>query len=188
MMTAEAQTHYPTTDGPKPKERFYTLLVIVDNEIGMMSRISGLLSARGYNIQTVTAAEVNHAKHLSRISIVTKATPDVIDQIVAQLEKLIPVHFVRNLTDEGNAVERELAVIKLRYNETYKEKIDAIAAGYNTRILEQFEDVIIMEISAATARVEEFISSVPKRAIIDLSRSGVVATTRDGKAIVKIED
>lgn len=95
-----------------PIER-HTMAVLVDNEAGVLARVIGLFAGRGYNIESLTVAEVNHAEGLSRITVVTRGTPPVIEQIKAQLERLIPVHKVSDLTVDGPAVERELALVKV---------------------------------------------------------------------------
>ena len=94
-------------------EERHTLAVLVDNEVGVLARVIGLFSGRGYNIESLTVAEVDHAGHMSRITIVTKGTPQVIEQIKAQLGRIIPVHEVHDLTVEGPSVERELAMFKV---------------------------------------------------------------------------
>ena len=91
----------------------HTLAVIVDNEPGVLARVIGLFSGRGYNIDSLTVAEVDHTGHRSRITIVTAGTPQIIEQIKAQLDRLVPVHRVSDLTDEGPFVERELALLKV---------------------------------------------------------------------------
>src|SRR6187549_1801993 len=105
-------THYPAATVAQQVET-HTLSVLVDNEPGVLARVIGLFSGRGYNIDSLTVTETEHEKHLSRITIVTRGTPDVIEQIKHQLERLIPVHRVRDLTVEGVALERELALIKV---------------------------------------------------------------------------
>ncbi|MGA7116046.1 MAG: acetolactate synthase small subunit, partial [Hyphomicrobium sp.] len=90
-----------------------TLSVIVDNEPGVLARVIGLFTARGYNIDSLTVTETEHEKHVSRITIVTRGTPAVIEQIKHQLERLVPVHRVRDLTGEGVSLERELALVKV---------------------------------------------------------------------------
>src|SRR5579864_5628740 len=91
----------------------HTLSVLVQNEPGVLARVIGLFSGRGYNIDSLTVSETEHAHHLSRITIVTTGTPDVIEQIKAQLGRMVPVHRVHDLTAEGTAVERELALVKI---------------------------------------------------------------------------
>src|ERR1051325_482727 len=106
-------THYPTAPLSQPIAR-HTLAVIVDNEPGVLARISGLFSGRGYNIESLTVSETEHEKHVSRITIVTTGTNAILDQIKSQLERLVPVHRVVDLTVQGNAIERELALVKVQ--------------------------------------------------------------------------
>src|SRR5476649_2549971 len=111
-MNAPTTSHYPAAPTAQKLET-HTLSVLVDNEPGVLARVVGLFSGRGYNIESLTVAEVAHAEHLSRITIVTSGTPEAIEQIGHQLERLVPIHKVTDLTLRGNAVERELAMIKV---------------------------------------------------------------------------
>src|SRR4029079_15610887 len=106
-------SHYPAAPVAQKIET-HTLAVIVDNEPGVLARVIGLFSGRGYNIDPLTVSETEHAKHLSRITIVTRGTPMVIEQIKNQLERLVPIHRVTDLTVAGGAIERELAMVKVR--------------------------------------------------------------------------
>src|SRR5881227_3950311 len=112
-MIAVSTTHYPAATGAQAIES-HTLAVIVDNEPGVLARVIGLFSGRGYNIDSLTVSETEHQKHLSRITIVTTGTPMVIEQIKNQLERLVPVHRVIDLTTSGPAIQRELAMVKVR--------------------------------------------------------------------------
>src|SRR5437588_3450234 len=111
--TPASASHYPAAPAPQKSER-HTLSVLVDNEPGVLARVIGLFSGRGYNIDSLTVSETEHQKHLSLITIVTNGTPMVIEQIHHQLERLVPVHKVTDLTVAGRAIERELAMIKVR--------------------------------------------------------------------------
>ena len=113
MNTTATTTHYPAAPTAERAER-HTLSVLVDNEPGVLARVIGLFSGRGYNIESLTVSETEHAKHLSRITIVTTGTPMVIEQIKNQLERLVPIHRVTDLTVLGAAIERELAMVKVR--------------------------------------------------------------------------
>src|SRR5437868_14387482 len=106
-------SHYPAATVKEKIER-HTLSVLVDNEPGVLARVIGLCSGRGYNIDSLTVSETEHAKHLSRITIVTSGTPMVIEQIKHQLERLVQVHRVHDMTIEGPSIERELAMVKVR--------------------------------------------------------------------------
>src|ERR1700736_1323018 len=112
-MNAQPQTHYPAATVVEAIVH-HTLAVIVDNEPGVLARVIGLFSGRGYNIDSLTVSETEHEKHLSRITIVTSGTPMVIEQIRHQLERLVQVQRVVDLTDSGPAIERELAMVKVR--------------------------------------------------------------------------
>src|ERR687896_1415022 len=107
-----ASTHYPAAPKAEPVNR-HTLAVVVDNEPGVLARIAGMFSGRGYNIESLTVSETEHEKHISRITIVTTGTDAVIEQIKAQLERLVPVHRVVDLTVQGEAMERELCLVKV---------------------------------------------------------------------------
>src|SRR5919112_788826 len=107
-----ASTHYPDPARVEPVNR-HTLAVTVDNEPGVLARIAGLFSGRGYNIESLTVSETEHEKHISRITIVTTGTNAVIEQIKSQLERLVPVHRVNDLNIHGEAMERELALLKV---------------------------------------------------------------------------
>ena len=106
-------THYPAAPAAQTIES-HTLSVIVDNEPGVLARVIGLFSGRGYNIDSLTVSETEHEKHLSRITIVTRGTPMVIEQIKNQLERLVPVHRVVDMTLLGQSIQRELAMVKVR--------------------------------------------------------------------------
>src|SRR5262245_60284287 len=112
-MTTTSTTHYPAA-GVSQAIETHTLAVIVDNEPGVLARVIGLFSGRGYNIESLTVSETEHQKHLSRITIVTRGTPMVIEQIKNQLDRLVPVHHVVDMTVAGPAIQRELAMVKVR--------------------------------------------------------------------------
>src|SRR3954451_18901514 len=111
--TPASTSHYPAAPA-KQKIETHTLSVLVDNEPGVLARVIGLFSGRGYNIDSLTVSETEHQKHLSRITIVTRGTPMVIEQIKNQLERLVPIHRVIDMTLGGPAIERELAMVKVR--------------------------------------------------------------------------
>src|SRR6478735_11850637 len=108
----QMSTHYPAATRVEPINR-HTLAVVVDNEPGVLARIAGLFSGRGYNIESLTVSETEHEKHISRITIVTTGTNAVVEQIKSQLQRLVPVHRVVDLTVQGAAIERELVLVKV---------------------------------------------------------------------------
>jgi acetolactate synthase-1/3 small subunit len=149
-----------------PIER-HTMAVLVDNEAGVLARVIGLFSGRGYNIESLTVAEVNHAEGLSRITVVTRGTPPVIEQIKAQLERLIPVHKVSDLTVEGPSVERELALVKV-----------AATGDPRARVLDTTTDSFTFEITGSSEKIDAFVDLMKPLGLVDVSRTGVVAIRR----------
>src|ERR1700758_3929468 len=134
-MNAQPQTHYPAATVVEAIVH-HTLAVIVDNEPGVLARVIGLFSGRGYNIDSLTVSETEHEKHLSRITMVTAGTPMVIDQIKHQLERLVPVHRVVDLTITGREIERELALVKVRG--TGERRVEALRLGdaFRARVID----------------------------------------------------
>ena len=156
----------------------HTMAVLVDNEAGVLARVIGLFSGRGYNIESLTVAEVDPEQHLSRITIVTSGTPAVIEQIKAQLGRLVPVHKVRDLTAEGPSVEREMALIKVRASGEKRVESLRIAEIFRARVVDATADSFVFEMTGATDKVEAFIRLMGPLGMVDVSRAGVVAITR----------
>ncbi len=167
-----------------PTER-HTLSILVDNEAGVLARVIGLFSSRGYNIDSLTVAEVNDAEDISRITIVTTGTPAVIDQIHAQLERLVPVHAVRDLTAEGPHVERELALIKVAG--TGDKRIEALrlAEVYRARVVDATTQSFVFELTGSTDKVNSFVALMGDVGLVEVARTGVVAIARGRVAIEK---
>ena len=159
----------------------HTVAVLVDNEAGVLARVIGLFSGRGYNIESLTVAEVDAAKALSRITIVTTGTPMIIEQIKAQLERLVPVHRVVDLTTDGPSVERELALIKVRGKGNKRVEALRIADIFRSRAIDSTDESFIFEISGSTQKLDAFIDLMVPLGLVDVSRTGVVAIAR-GKA------
>ena len=136
----------------------HTLAIIVDNEPGVLARVIGLFSGRGYNIESLTVSETEHEKHLSRITIVTRGTPMVIEQIKNQLERLVPIHRVIDMTLAGNAIERELAMVKVRGKGEARVEALQLAEAFRARIIDTSTESFIFEITGATAKIESFIN------------------------------
>ncbi len=167
-----------------PSER-HTLSILVDNEAGVLARVIGLFSSRGYNIDSLTVAEVNDAEDISRITIVTTGTPAVIDQILAQLERLVPVHAVRDLTAEGPHVERELALLKV--TGTGDKRIEALrlAEVYRARVVDATTQSFVFELTGSTDKVNSFIALMGDVGLVEVARTGVVAIARGAAVIEK---
>lgn len=156
-------------------ERRHTIVVLVDNEPGVLARVIGLFSGRGYNIDSLTVAEVDDDKNLSRINIVTTGTELVIEQIKALLGRLVPVHQVRDLTVEGPHVERELALVKVFGDRD--RLIDAlrIADFMGARLVDRTTESFIFEVTGTSQSVDSFVSMIQPA---EVSRAGIVAIGR----------
>ncbi len=156
----------------------HTISVLVDNEPGVLARVIGLFSGRGYNIESLTVAEVNLKENLSRITVVTSGTPMIIEQIKAQLTRLVPVHKVADLTVDGPHVERELALVKVKGKGEKRVEALRIADIFRAHALDSTNESFIFEIVGKTAKVDAFIDLMKPLGLIDVSRTGVVGIAR----------
>ncbi|HEY6982032.1 acetolactate synthase small subunit [Reyranella sp.] len=161
----------------------HTISVLVDNEPGILARVVGLFSGRGYNIESLTVARTNARENLSRITIVTAGTPMVIEQIKAQLDRLVPVHRVRDLTLEGEHVERELALVKVRGTGDKRVEALRLADVFRAKVIDAKNDSFVFEVTGASDKVDTFIGLMEGLGLVDVGRTGIVATTRGGEAI-----
>ena len=170
-------------DSAKPLVETHTLAVIVDNEPGVLARVIGLFSGRGYNIESLTVSETQHEKHVSRITIVTSGTPSVIEQIKNQLERLVPVHSVADLTVQGNALTRELAMIKVAG--TGEKRVEALrlADAFRARVIDANTSSFIFEITGKSEKVEQFISLMVPLGLVEVARTGVAGITRGAEGM-----
>jgi len=157
---------------------FHTIAVLVDNEPGVLARVIGLFSGRGYNIESLTVAEISHDENLSRITIVTSGTPMIIAQIKAQLERLIPVHKVSDLTIDGPSVERELALVKVFGTGEKRVESLRIADIFRARVLDSTNESFVFEIIGDTGKLNAFVDLMKPLGLVDVSRTGVVAIAR----------
>ena len=159
----------------------HIISVLVDNEPGVLARVIGLFSGRGYNIESLTVAEVEGSLSLSRISIVTSGTPMVIEQIKSQLARLVPIHSVRDLTEMGVAIERELALVKI-INEG-KNRIEAlrIADTFRARTLDSTLDSFVFEVTGNSSKVAAFIDLMHSLGAVEIARTGVSAISRGNR-------
>ena len=159
-------------------ENTHTIAVLVDNEPGVLARVIGLFSGRGYNIESLTVAETNAANNLSRITIVTTGTPMVVEQIKAQLRRLVPVHEVCDLTLEGDSVERELALVKVvGTGETRVESL-RIADIFRANVVDSTNESFVFEIVGKSSKVNAFVKLMQPLGLIDVSRTGIAAIAR----------
>lgn len=160
----------------------HTLSVLVDNEAGVLARIVGLFSARGYNIESLTVADVSENHEVSRITIVTSGPPVMIDQIIAQLDRLVVVHQVTDLTELGPHVEREMALLKVRGTGEKRLEAMRLADVYRARVVDATIESFVFEITGSTDKVDTFITLMRELGLIEVARGGVVAISR-GKDI-----
>ena len=161
----------------------HTIAVLVANEAGVLARVIGLFSGRGYNIESLTVAEVDAAKALSRITVVTSGTPQIIEQIKAQLRRLVPVHKVSDLTIEGPSVERELALVKVVANGEKRVESLRIAQVFRAGVVDSTNKSFVFEITGSTEKIDAFINLMGPLGLKDISRTGVVAIARGEKPI-----
>jgi acetolactate synthase-1/3 small subunit len=160
-----------------PIER-HTIAVLVDNEPGILARVVGLFSGRGYNIESLTVAETDAREHLSRITIVTRGTPMIIEQIKAQLDRLVPVHKVSDLTIVGPHVERELALIKVVGSGDKRVESLRIADIFRAKAIDSTNASFVFEITGTSEKIDAFIKLMEPLGLIEVSRTGVVAIAR----------
>jgi acetolactate synthase-1/3 small subunit len=156
----------------------HTIAVLVDNEAGILARVVGLFSGRGYNIDSLTVAEVDAAEHLSRITVVTSGTPMIIEQIKNQLNRLVPVHKVRDLTIEGPHLERELALVKVRGTGERRVESLRIADVFRARVVDSTIESFVFELTGSTEKLDAFVNLMQPLGLVDVSRTGVVAIAR----------
>jgi acetolactate synthase-1/3 small subunit len=160
-----------------PSER-HVLAVTVDNEPGILAKITGLFTARGYNIDSLTVADITEDHALSRITIVTNGPPQVIDQIEAQLERLVPVHKVTDLTTAGPHVERELALIKVAGTGDKRVEALRVAEIFRARVVDTTTTSFVFELTGAPAKIDSFIVLMRGLGLVEVGRSGVVGMIR----------
>ena len=161
----------------------HTIATLVDNEPGVLARVIGLFSGRGYNIESLTVAEVDEVRNLSRITIVTTGTPMIIEQIKAQLGRLVPIHKVSDLTVEGDHVERELALIKVSASGEKRVESLRVADIFRARVVDSTANSFVFETTGSTNKVNAFIELMRPLGLVDVSRTGVVAISRGPEAI-----
>lgn len=175
-------SHYPAA-AFDPTVRRHTLAVIVDNEPGVLSRIAGLFSGRGYNIESLTVSETEHEKHLSRITVVTSGSEKVIEQIKAQLERLVPVHRVVDLTLTGSAIERELALVKVVGKGEHRMEALRLAAAFGARTIDATVTSFVFELTGPTDEIERFIDVMSACGLAEVSRTGIAAMGRGAEVM-----
>jgi len=168
---------------PTSEAKNHTIAVLVDNEPGVLARVIGLFSGRGFNIESLTVAQTDYQNALSRITIVTTGTPMIIAQIKSQLHRLVPVHDVSDLTMDGESVERELALVKVSgVGETRVESL-RIADVFRARVVDSTNKSFVFEIVGQSSKVDAFIKLMQPLGLIDVSRTGIAAISRGADAM-----
>ncbi len=175
-LRASGSAYFLTTDTSKIER--HTLSVLVDNEPGILARIAGLFSARGFNIDSLTVSETEHEKGLSRITVVTVASPKVLSQIKLQLERLIPVHKVHDLTAEGKALERELALVKVAGTGENRVETLRLAEAFRAQVVDASTESFVFEITGKPGKIEQFIALMVPLGLVEVVRTGLVAISR----------
>jgi acetolactate synthase-1/3 small subunit len=165
------------------KAETHTLCILVDNEPGVLARIVGMFAGRGYNIESLTVSETSHEAHVSRITVVTTGTPTVIEQIRAQLERLVPVHSVADLTVMGNAIERELALIKVAGKGDKRVESLRLAEAFRARVIDATTESFVFELTGKTDKIDQFITLMVPIGLVEVSRTGVAAIGRGPEAM-----
>jgi len=156
----------------------HTLSVVVDNEPGVLARVIGLFSGRGYNIDSLTVSETEHAKHLSRITIVTTGTPMVLAQIKNQLGRLVPVHSVTDLTASGRPIERELALVKVAGSGNNRVEALRLADAFRASVIDATVEHFVFEVTGRTSKIEQFIAIMAPLGLVEVCRTGIAAINR----------
>jgi len=156
----------------------HVLSVTVDNEAGILARIAGMVSARGYNIESLTVADVSEDHKISRITIVTNGPPRVIDQIIAQLDRLVPVHQVTDLTDTGPYVERELALVKVAGTGEHRIEALRLADVFRAKVVDTTLTSFVFEITGPSSKIDTFVSLMRELGLVEIGRTGVVGMLR----------
>jgi acetolactate synthase-1/3 small subunit len=159
-------------------EERHVLTVMVDNEAGILAKIAGLFTARGYNIDSLTVADISDNHAISRITIVTHGPPAVIDQIHAQLERLVPVHKVTDLTENGPYVERELALIKVAGKGDVRVEALRVAEVFRAKVVDTSTASFIFELTGTPDKIDSFVAIMRELGLVEVGRTGVVGMTR----------
>jgi acetolactate synthase-1/3 small subunit len=160
----------------------HTIVVTVDNEPGVLARVIGLFAGRGYNIESLTVAEVDRAAHMSRITVVTSGTPAVIEQIKAQLGRLIPVHTVVDITTEKPGIEREMALVKVAGSGEKRVEAMRVSQVFRAKALDTTHSSFVFEITGAPGKIDAFVELMRPLGLVEVSRTGVAAISRGAEA------
>ena len=191
-MTTQPGSAYFLSDQTQNEET-HTLSVLVDNEPGVLARVIGLFSGRGYNIESLTVSETEHDKHISRITIVTTGTPQVLNQIRNLLERLVPVYKVVDLSIDAwqqkfeKPLERELALVKVRGVGEKRLESLRLAEAFKATVIDATTDHFVFEITGRTTKIEQFITILKPLGLVEVCRTGVAAVSRGAKGMTDQE-
>lgn len=164
-------------------QRTATIAILVDNESGVLARVIGLFSGRGYNIDSLTVAAVDDSRGHSRINVVTSGTEMVIEQIKAQLDRLVPVHRVADLTREGPHIAREMALIKVVAQGEHRAEALRLADAFRARVVDATTESFVFEMTGATDKLDAFVDLMRPLGLAEVSRTGVAAIARGTRTI-----
>ncbi|MGO8739522.1 acetolactate synthase small subunit [Rhodoblastus sp.] len=176
--TPAALSPYSSSAGKASRTETHTLSVLVDNEPGVLARVVGLFSGRGYNIESLTVAEVAHAQALSRITIVTTGAPETIEQISHQLERIVPIHRVTDLSLNDGFLQRELAMIKVRGKGEARTEALRLGEAFRARVIDATTESFVFELTGAPKKIDDFIELMRPIGLVEVARTGVAAITR----------
>ena len=170
-------------DTSKPVSHVHTLAVIAENQPGVLARIIGLFAGRGYNIDSLTVSETEHEKHVSRFTIVTSGTDSVIAQIKTQLDRMVLVHSVADLTVQGNYLARELAMVKVSGKGDKRVEALRLADAFRAKVVDASSDSFVFELTGKPDKVDQFISLMVPLGLVEVARTGVAAISRGPEAM-----
>ncbi len=170
------------TSTPAAAQERHVLTVMVDNEAGILAKIAGLFTARGYNIDSLTVADITERHDISRITIVTHGPPAIIDQIRAQLERLVPVHKVVDLTELGPYVERELALIKVAGTGNLRVEALRVADIFRAKVVDTTTSSFVFELTGSPDKIDTFVTLMKELGLVEVGRTGVVGMVRGASA------
>jgi acetolactate synthase-1/3 small subunit len=184
LMTTDPQpaSVYDLAHDEEP-ENLATFAVLVDNEPGVLHRLVGLFAARGYNIESLTVAETDRRAHTSRVTIVTRGTPQVLAQIEAQLEKMVSTRHVQDVTRDPNGLERELALVKVRG--AGAERVEALRVSeiFRARVIDTTHESFVFEVTGASSKIDSFVELMRPLGLVEVSRTGVLSIQRGAQAL-----
>jgi acetolactate synthase I/III small subunit len=178
----QPKSAYFIPEGETPEIRT-TLAVIVDNEPGVLARVVGLFSARGYNIESLTVAETDETRHTSRITVVTSGTPQTLGQIKSQLDRMVAVHKVVDFHGDENALRRELALIKVSGKGDERVEALRLADAFKAKVLDATLESFVFELTGSPRKLDDFIDLMRPLGLIEISRTGIAAIRRGHAAL-----